>query len=719
MTNGQSGRRMRRYRNAILLTSILTLATPSAAWADPVDPDPQTGFAKDGDILVTGHRDKGAAPTETQVGAFRNQSLLDTPLTVTVIDSSLLRAQDARGLDDALRNVAGITQQGNSPLTANSYAARGVVANPRTNFRLNGTLPIINYLPIPIENKERVEALKGVSALYYGFTSPSVIVNMVTKRAGRDPVTDFRVDTDVEGTYGIGADIGRLFGSNGQFGMRLNGYAAHLETPFNGVRGYRWLTSGAFDVRPTDRLSLQFDIEHYERKMVEPGAVMLPGPVGAVKGIGGTVTLPPYPDPHLRFAPGDAAYFGRVTNGLARLNYRIDDTWSVHVDGGIARLHRSRWIVDINPTNYTTGAATLIGYVSPSEDFGNNSVRAEINGVIATGILRQDILAGYAANHLWEGAAATSSFTGVSNYFAPPAVPTSDLKFTPKSAAFKQYTDDKGFYLMDTAHVGDALTVIGGVRQSDFRVEKVGSAPFQLNKVSPMVAVIVHPVRQASLYASYVEGLESAGTAPLTAANAGAILPPLVSRQKEVGVKADAAGATASLAYFDIDRPSTYVDASNVFVSDGRARFRGVEASFQGRILPALTGAVSWQFLDAVQVKTSVAAQNNRHVINAPRYAGSAFLAYRPQWLEGAELNGGVYYTGRRSDDLQDRVFLPGYATVSLGAAYRLTRADAHAITVRVTADNLLDKTYWATGGETHLYVGTPRTIRLTLGAGF
>ena len=82
-------------------------------------------------------------------------------------------------------------------------------------------------------------------------------------------------------------------------------------------------------------------------------------------------------------------------------------------------------------------------------------------------------------------------------------------------------------------------------------------------------------------------------------------------------------------------------------------------------------------------------------------------------------MNGGVYYTGRRSDDLQDRVFLPGYATVSLGAAYRLTRADAHAITVRVTADNLLDKTYWATGGETHLYVGTPRTIRLTLGAGF
>lgn len=719
MTNRQSGRHLRRYRTAILLTSILALAAPSVACAEPGAPDPQTGFARDGDILVTAHRDKDAAPTETQVGAFRNQALVDTPLTVTVIDRNLIQSQDARGLDDALRNVAGITQQGNSPLTANSYAARGVVANARTNFRLNGTLPIINYLSFPIENKERVEALKGVSALYYGFTSPSVIVNMVTKRAGRDPVTDVRVDTDAAGTYGMGVDVGRLFGSAGQFGVRLNGYAAHLETPIDGVRGNRWLASGAFDVRPTDRLSLQFDVEHYERRIAEPGSVLLPNPVGAVKGIGGTITLPPYPDPHNRYAPTDAAYAGRATNALARLNYRIDDNWSVHVDGGLARLHRSRWVVDVNPTDFTTGAATLIGYVSPDENFGNNSFRAEINGVIRTGLLRQEILLGYASNHLWETAEITSSFTGSSNYYTPPAVPTSALKFTPKSAAFVQYTDDKGFYVMDTAHVGEALTLIGGVRQSNFRVEKVGNAPFQLDKLSPMAAVIVHPVAHASLYASYVEGLESAGTAPLTATNAGTVLPPLVSRQKEVGIKAEGAGATASLAWFDIDRPSTYVDATNTFVADGRARFRGVEAAFQGRIVSDLTAALSWQFLNAIQVQTSVAAQSNRHIVNAPRHAGSAFLLYRPHWLPGAELNGGVYYTGRRSDDMQDRVFLPGYATVSLGAAYRLTPADAHAITLRVTADNLLDKTYWATGGESHLYVGTPRTVRLMLSAGF
>ncbi|MBN8809356.1 MAG: TonB-dependent siderophore receptor [Sphingomonas sp.] len=720
MTIGRRGRRIRRFRNHVLLTSILMVATPATAFAaTAATDDPPANAGPGSDILVTGKRDKQPTPTDTQTGAFRNQALVDTPLTVTVIDHLLLQEQDARGLDDALRNVAGITQQGNSPLTANSYAARGVVANPRTNFRLNGALPIINYLPIPIENKERVEALNGVSALYYGFTSPSVIVNLVTKRAGRDPVTDVRLDTDIEGTYGAGVDIGRSFGSAAQFGLRVNGYAAHLETPIDGVHGYRWLTSAAFDVRPTDRLSLQFDVEHYERKMAEPGSVLLPNPVGAVKGIGGTITLPPYPNPHNRYAPTDAAYFGRVTNGLARLDYKIADGWSVDVEGGVARLHRSRWIVDVNPTDLVSGAATLVGYVSPSEDFGNDSVRAEVTGTITTGIVRQEILAGYAANHLRESAIATSSFTGASNFYHPPAVPTSALTFTPKSAAFVQYTDDNGFYLMDTANVGKLLTLIGGARQSSFRVEKVGTTPFRLDKLSPMAAVLLHPVAHTSLYASYVEGLESAGTAPLTAANAGAVLPPLVSRQKELGFKIEDTGAVASIAYFDIDRPSSYVDATNVFVSDGRARFRGVEASFQGTIVPDLTGALSWQFLDAKQVKTSVPAQNGRHFINAPRYAGSLFLAYRPHWLSGAEVNGGVYYTGSRSDDLQDRVFLPGYATVSMGAAYHLKAFDGHAMTIRVTADNLLDKVYWATGGETHLYVGTPRTVRLSLATAF
>lgn len=46
-------------------------------------------------------------------------------------------------------------------------------------------LPVINLVDIPLENKARVEVLKGAASLYYDFVPPSGIVNPVTKRAGK------------------------------------------------------------------------------------------------------------------------------------------------------------------------------------------------------------------------------------------------------------------------------------------------------------------------------------------------------------------------------------------------------------------------------------------------------------------------------------------------------------------------------------------------------
>lgn len=40
-----------------------------------------------------------------QVGAFRNQSIMDTPASIAVVTRSLLDSQGAQGLEEALRNT--------------------------------------------------------------------------------------------------------------------------------------------------------------------------------------------------------------------------------------------------------------------------------------------------------------------------------------------------------------------------------------------------------------------------------------------------------------------------------------------------------------------------------------------------------------------------------------------------------------------------------------
>jgi iron complex outermembrane receptor protein len=158
---------------------------------------------------------------------------------------SLMDAQNVQGLEAALRNTPGITQQTTSPFNTNTFNVRGVQIRADSNYRLNGGLPIINYAPMPVENKQRVELLKGVSALYYGFAMPSGILNLVTKRAGSQPVTSLYSTADTEGGFGGGFDVGRRFGADDRFGLRINGYGADLQSTTNGVSGHRQLISGA------------------------------------------------------------------------------------------------------------------------------------------------------------------------------------------------------------------------------------------------------------------------------------------------------------------------------------------------------------------------------------------------------------------------------------------------------------------------------------------
>lgn len=138
---------------------------------------------------VTARSQRGFAASTAEVGSFRGQSLRDIPATVNVVTREALDAQQDRTLYDALRNTAGVTRQQLSGETFDNLAIRGVTLENRTNFRLNGSMPVFNLMAIPLEDKERVEVLKGVSALYYGYTTPGGMVNLVTKRAGNTPVT--------------------------------------------------------------------------------------------------------------------------------------------------------------------------------------------------------------------------------------------------------------------------------------------------------------------------------------------------------------------------------------------------------------------------------------------------------------------------------------------------------------------------------------------------
>jgi iron complex outermembrane receptor protein len=112
------------------------------------------------EIVVTADRRNSYSADLVQAGSFRGARQLDTPLTISVIPLEMIQAQQAQGLLDALRNTAGVTSSQTSPTVYSNLAIRGINVENRGNFRLNGSLPIINLIDLPLEDKDRVEALR-------------------------------------------------------------------------------------------------------------------------------------------------------------------------------------------------------------------------------------------------------------------------------------------------------------------------------------------------------------------------------------------------------------------------------------------------------------------------------------------------------------------------------------------------------------------------------
>ncbi|MFB9038433.1 TonB-dependent receptor [Xanthomonas arboricola] len=237
------------------------------------------------------------------------------------------------------------------------------------------------------------------------------------------------------------------------------------------------------------------------------------------------------------------------------------------------------------------------------------------------------------------------------------------------------------------------------------------TADYDVSATTPSVSVTYKLSPKASIYGSYVEGLESGGTAPSAAINAGQALPAAVSRQKEVGTRYRMDNGTLlSASLFRLDQASADTDDSGVYALNGRSRYRGLEFSVQGNLTEDLSAAVSGMLLDAQIVQATTASLEGNTPNNTPERTASLFFNYRVPMLEGLSVSAGGFALASRPIDDQNRASISGYTTYVAGAAYA-TRLHGVPTTVKFNVENLTDKRYWSAAGSGQLAMGLPRTI--------
>jgi iron complex outermembrane receptor protein len=152
--------------------------------------------------------------------------IMDLPQAVQVIDNEVIEQQQSVRLSDVIKNANGVYVGSARGGSQESFWSRGYDMSSnnmfKNGFRFNsGSIPEVSSL-------DKVEFLKGSSALLYGNVAPGGILNMVTKTPNFKTGGEISMQAGSYNFYKPSADIYGVFNKN--IAWRLNGSYENSES---------------------------------------------------------------------------------------------------------------------------------------------------------------------------------------------------------------------------------------------------------------------------------------------------------------------------------------------------------------------------------------------------------------------------------------------------------------------------------------------------------
>jgi len=343
---------------------------------------------------------------------------------------------------------------------------------------------------------------------------------------------------------------------------------------------------------------------------------------------------------------------------------------------------------------------------------------------------------GFSASYLYRdsGTFVPNRGSGSSNIWNPVAPP--NLGRLPNRITPGSELELTSFALADQMEIleGRVLLTVGVRRQEVDSLSLTNTNPltrhYNKKATSPVFGLVYKPTHWVSLYASYVEGLSTGGTAPSDPVyvNANEQLSPYVSEQYEAGAKVSLGGSwLATVAAYELTRPTAGVqflpgpippgEPDRVYGIYGDQRARGVEINVSGQVVNGL------RLLGGVALAEPKIHKSTNPAVVGKRLTGNAKVNanFGADWdvpfLSGLSLSARFIYTGSAWADEANQIVLPSWRRVDVGARYRFADARGTAYTVRLNIDNLSDEHYWNQAARFSL--GQPRSWALSLEMSF
>lgn len=693
-------------------------------------------------VVVNAYRAANSISTSTKTDTPQ----LETPQAVSVVTRDELDARGVQNLNEALRYASGVLTE---PLgidnRVDDFYIRGFDAGSWSdNVTLDGLRapPGSQWTRSKFDswNMERVEVVKGPSAVLYGQVAPGGMVNQVSKTPVADQMQQLRLSVDANGKYQGAFDVGGDVSGDDSVLVRLVGLYSNGPSQIKHSDQQHWFIapSSTFRLGNDTRLTL---MGFYQRDAGGATFQFLPST--------GTLTKTAYGYIDNDTFLGEPKW-NRYDRTIGTLGWQFEhdfgDNWVLsqtarytHVDS----LYRTTVAGQATLTNDRILPRRAVQGVGDSEGLAADT---RLTGKFSTGPLSHTLLAGFDwQRSQWDGLrqSAKVSNTAIAIDVFDPVYTNYDFsKVLVAQVSEDGVNNQNGLYLQDQIAYGRWRLTLSG-RQDWFLNTGNDRLTGEHTKVEDgaftgRVGLLYLFDFGLAPYASYAESFQ-----PSTYTSADSYdkttFQPVTGQQFEVGFKYQPKtidGMITLSAYQLKQQHVATVDpvsshdcgsgAGSCYVETGEARVRGVE--LEGRITPlpgfSIIGAVT--HMDSEITKANNSTKGN-DMIRVPQWLGSIWLDYSfgKGVLNGLSVAGGSRYVSQTFGNTANTLNVPSYGLWDAALRYDLSKIGVSVEGTRkmqfvVNANNIADKRYLSTcTATTACFYGSGRTVMMSLNMGW
>ncbi|MFV0449856.1 MAG: TonB-dependent receptor [Vibrio sp.] len=674
-------------------------------------------------VDLGGEYQGGQVARSGRAGMFGAQDIMDAPFSSTNYTAELIENQQAASVGDVLQNDPTVRVATGFGNFQELYMMRGfpVFSDDMT---LNGVYGILPRQYVAAEMLERVEVLRGANSFLNGASPGGVAgggiggaINLVPKRAGSEPLTRVTVGTQTGGQGYAAIDVGRRFGDNQENGLRVNLVARDGEDGINEQDTQLGVLTVGFDHKG-EKFRMSADMGYQDHHIDSPRPAVTPN----------GDSIPSVPDASSNYAQDWTYTDDKQIFGAIRGEYDLTASTTVWLAGG-ARKGKEHNVL-ANPTTDADGNLTAYMFDNVREDTivsADSGIRHqfETGSVGHTVVFSGSLYESRSKNayaYDWPRVSVGSLYDYSQVSITSGAIASGDMD-DPKETERISFAS---LALADSLSMfEDQVKVMLGARLQRVETksfkgdtgENTGS--YSSNALTPSLGVVYQPRFDISLYANYSEALlpgeiVDAQNNGQAVTNAGEVLEPSKTQQYEMGAKYDEGSYGATVAVFQISKPTYMYDSNNTYTDNGEQRHRGIEFTAFGQPIDRVTVIAGITLIDADIVKSATTSAEGKQAIGVPEVQANLNLEWATPFVEGLTLEGRTVYTGSQYANADNSLELPSWTRFDLGARYT-TKISDHGLSIRARVNNVTDKSYWASAGgypgSNYLVQGAPRTF--------